>query len=222
MLEIERPAIEYFGEALDDPGVEGLAAGLELFEFAIDSPADRKSELRRSLRCLTSHRARRPFETLSANTEVLRVAPYQWVRYLRAMLAEKKTRKFVGEDWVVSQIMRPMTKDDAYKNLLVLKSASGLHLGKEQGRQMLGVATAEGGWSAPIRVWAAHQWGQSDAFRPESAVEQVECQGDFSSRRAFALTLAQRRSDKRLSKWLRRVQLADRELQPTIRWIEAA
>jgi hypothetical protein len=220
--EIERLAIGYFEDVLDDPGPQGLSAGLELFEFSLEDPVQRKSELRRALRALQGHRNPRPLDALREDGELLRVATHGWVRYMRAMMANKPTRRLVGDDWLVEQATRKVTKDDSYSNLLYLQALSKVQLDKKLGRTIFDLATNEGGWCAPVRVWAAHVWGHSDAFNPHSAVEQVEERGDYSTRRAFALTLVRKRSDRKLGQWARRVRLADSELEPTAQWLDAA
>lgn len=220
--EIERLAIAYFEPALDEAG-EGRQAGLALFEYALEDPARLKSELRRALRSLAAHRDLTALEVLRSAPQLLAVAPHHWVRYLSSLMADRKTRREVGDDWLIEQVVRPVGKDTSYTNLLYLQVASRVQLGKDLGRQVFEVAaSSEGGWSAPLRVWAAHVWGQSDAFKPNAAIEQVEERGDYSTKRAFALSLDRKRSDRNLSKWARRIRLADPELEPTASWLEAA
>lgn len=220
--EIERFAITYVEDLLKEPSPEGLAAGLELFSYALEEPAARKSEMRRALTCLARHRDPFPLDELRANRELLRFAPKHWVTYLRSMVAAKASRRLVDDDWLVEQIVATPTKDEGYANLLFLQAADPISLSRDHGRQIFDVTKSEGGWTAPIRVWAAKTWGKSAAYRPDEAVEQVEQRGDYDTRRAFALTLDQRRGHAKLPKWARRVRRASEELEPTAAWLEAA
>lgn len=220
--EIQRLAISYLGDELKNPGPTGLKAGLELFEFALESPIELKSELRRAIGVLKGHRHRRPLDALRSDPELLRLAPRHWVEYFQSMLSSKPTKKIVDIDWLLEQITQEITKDDGYQNLLYLRAASRLRLDKRRGNQIFDLATSEGGWNAPNRVWGAHIWGQSGAFNPNLAMEQVETWGDFSTKRSFALTLHQKRRHKKMGSWLRRIRLADAELEATASWLEAA
>lgn len=220
--EIERFAIEYLEDALGESGPVALAAGLDLFEYALEEPVERKSELRRSLRALAGHRHARPVEALRADRDLLRVAPRHWAKYLGSMMANRPSRRVVGDDWLIDQVTREVTKDDSYSNLIYLQVASKVNLSRGLGRKVFDLATNEGGWSSPVRVWAAHLWGRSDAYNPNNAVEQVEERGDYSTKRAFALTLDAKRSDPKMDRWLRRIRLANDELEPTASWLQAA
>lgn len=219
---IERSAIQYFGETLNEMDPDGLAAAIALFEYAMESPEDRKSELRRALTALTKHRDVTALSVLKADTDLLRLGIPHWVTYLRNLLVDRKGRRAVGEDWLLEQITRPVTKDHGYSNLCFLQASSHIQLKKPEGRRVFELACSEGGWSAPVRVWAAHNWGRSDDFSPGSAVEQVEEQGEYSTRRAFACTLAAKRDSKLLPALVQRVRRAEPELAPTAAWLEAA
>ena len=220
---IERFAITYLEDMLDEPGPEGRVAGLELFEWSMEEPAARKTELRRSLRALAMHRDPRPLEILRGDRDLLRVAPRHWVKYLCSMMAAKPTRRLVGEGWLVKELTRTANKDDAYTNLLFMEVASKVRLSKDLGQAVFdSIATNRSAWCAPLRVRGAHVWGRSGAYNPNVAVEQVELHGDLATRRAFALTLRTKSSDPKAAARLRRVRLADPELEPTARWLEAA
>lgn len=219
---IESSAIQYFADVLDDMGSEGLAGALRLFEFAMEAPADRKSELRRSLTALTKHRDLVPLRELKENTDLLRLGIPNWVSYMRNLLANKDTRRAVGDDWLLEQITSPVTKDHGYSNLCFLWASSHIQLKKEAGQKVFDLACSDGGWSAPVRVWAAHNWGRSEDFSPGMAVEQVEERGEYSTRRAFACTLALRRGSSQMPALVQRIRRAEPELAPTAAWLEAA
>lgn len=218
--EVQRLAISYLEEELRDPGPVGIGAALDLFDHALEAPAERKSELRVALSSLGRHRHDRPLTALRSDSDLLGIAPKHWVGYLSSMMGAKPSRNLVGDDWLIDQVTSTVTKDGGYKNLLYLQVASKLKLDRDLGRRVFDVATYDGGWKAPVRVWAAHVWGRSDAFSPNTAIEQVEERGDYSTKRAFALTLDQRRTDPNLGKWLRQVRLANPELDPTATWLE--
>lgn len=220
--EVKRTAISYVEDEVRGEGETSRAAARELFGFALEDLGARKSELRFALSALGRHRDPVPLDALRDEGDLLRYGPKHWVKYLRSMMGAGPSRKLVGDDWLVTQATAPVTKASGYQNLLYLQVAAGLHLSKDLGRRVFEVAKTEGGSNAPLRVWAAHVWGRSHAFKPNLAVEQVEERGDFSTRRAFALTLKPRRDDANMPKWLTRVRLADPELEPTATWLEAA
>jgi hypothetical protein len=219
---IENSAIQYLGEALNDPGPEGLAAGMELFEFAMAAPEERKTELRKALTTLSKHRHLMPLEALRNNTDLLRLGIAQWVIYLRALLSQKNTRHAVGDDWLLDQITRDVTQDHGYTNLCFLRASAEIQLAKSSGSRIFDLACSDGAWSSPIRVWAAHNWGRSQDFSHGKALEQVEEQGEYSTRRAFACTLGARRGDRRMATWTKRIRRAEPELEPTAAWLEVA
>lgn len=219
---IESSAIQYLGETLEDTGPAGLAAALDLFEHAMESPEERKKELRRALRALKQHRNLAPLQALRADTDLLRFGIGDWVSYLRNLLGDKKTRRAVGDDWLLEQITRPVTKDHGYTNLCFLRASSHIHLQKAEGKRVFDLACSQGGWSAPVRVWAAYHWGRSQDFNTAAAVEQVEEQGEYSTRRAFACTLASRRGTRQMPDLVQRIRRAEPELAPTAAWLEAA
>lgn len=220
--EVQRTAISYVEDEVRGDGETSRAAALELFEFALEDPAYRKSELRFALSGLSKHRDPAPLEALRSDGDLLRYGPKHWAGYLSSMMGAGPSRKLVGDDWLIEQATAAVTKESGYRNLLYMQVAARLQLSKDLGRRVFEVAKTEGAFNAPLRVWAAHVWGRSDAFKANLAVEQVGERGDFSTRRAFALTLKQRRDDKNMPKWLTRVRLADPELEPTAAWLEAA
>lgn len=219
--EIHKVAIVYFGDALNDPG-PGLRAGQQLFEESLEDPVRNKSELRRALRTLTDHRSPYPLETLRANPDLLRVAPLQWVKYMSALIDAKKTRQLLDDDWVLEQITQEVTKETGYRNLLFIQVGARMKLDKQRGTTVFELATCDGPWNGPLRVWGAYAWGRSGAFKPNKAVEQFEAHGDYSTRRAFAMTLDRERNNPKLSRWTREIRVTHSDFEPTACWLEAA
>jgi len=219
--EIVRSAIQYFGEQLDDPGPDGLRAAIALWEYATEDPIVRRSELRRALRSLTAHGSRIPFDRLIADPSLLRLATEQWVEHLSSLVRRRETRA-EAESWALQIACEVPAADDGYKNLLALQSLSAVSVSREEGGRLLDLATMSGGWAAPVRVWAAYVWGKSQAFKAERAIDQVEEQGDFTTKRAFALTLEQQSGHRKMERWCRRIELSDAELGPAARLLDAA
>ena len=220
--EIQRMAIAYFGDVLNDPGPDGHRAGLQLFEESLENPVRNKSELRRALRTLTNHRSPYPLEILQANQGLLRVAPLQWVKYLSALVDAKKTRQLLDDDWVLEQITQEVTKETGYRNLLFIQVGARMKLDKQRGTTVFELATCDGPWNGPLRVWGAYAWGRSGAFKPNKAVEQFEAHGDYATRRAFAMTLDRERSNPKLPRWTREIRVTHSDFEPTACWLEAA
>jgi hypothetical protein len=73
-----------------------------------------------------------------------------------------------------------------------------------------------------VQVAAAHLWGQSQAFKPHTAVELVEDRPSFASKRAFVLTLSTRRDDPKMAVWSDGIRRAHPDLDATAAWLETA
>lgn len=221
--EVERLAIAYLGDTLKDQGVSGLDAALELFSWSMEDPRARKSELRTALRHLATHHDPHPFEVLKEDLDLLGIAPYHWVKYLRALRLHGPTRNLVDDGWLVEGATATLTRRDAYQNLLLLRATTGTRrLSPELGKQILKVATDDSSWSAPVRSWAVRVWSMSEAYRPGVAAEQISVRGDLSTRRAFAMTLKGRSDHNEYIRWCTQVRRTDRDLEPTAAWLEAA
>lgn len=219
--EIQNFAIAYLDDDLREPGDEGLAASLGLFEFALEELPERKSELRRALTAFKIHKTLQPLKELQENLELLRYAPDHWARYLRVLGSQKDTRRALDGDWMVEQVLSHASKkDETYKSLVFLRALEKLHLGPELGDQIGGLVTKTEGWLAPVRVWSAHVWGSSQAFRPPLAIEYLEASGDYPTKRSLAMTFDSRRTHKKQAAWLERIRRLDSELEPTVRWLE--
>jgi Reverse transcriptase (RNA-dependent DNA polymerase) len=221
---VSSAAIEYLGEALRAPGELGRAAALELFAHAVESPAERKAELRYSLTQLTRYGDLGPMRALEDDPSLLRPAIRNWTDYLRGLLHRRDTRRKIDHDWIVDRASQSVDHEGAYEALAFLRVAChhNCDLNKRRGRRLLSVASRRPGWQAPLRVLAASAWGQSKAWREPIAIDMVEQMGDFSTRRAFAGTLKARASDRRKRVLAQKVRLADADLMPTADWLRSA
>lgn len=220
--EVSSRAIEYAQHAMNSGGQGGLDAALQLMDYALEDPGVRKSELRMAIDGLLEHQHERPAKELRANTQLLRFAPEKWARYLQRYATWKVTDPAIDDDWLAEQAAQAASDDVLYQRLIFLRALTRRQLGKETGRQILELAKTVGPDTEPTRVWAAHVWSKSDAYNPNTAVELVEDHGGYSTKRAFALTLAQRRENRRFSKWVGKVRRVSAELEPTADWLEAA
>lgn len=220
---IERSAIAYAEAQMADPGCDHLTTALELFSFAMEDPDERRSELRKALVTLKEHRATEAFAALESDVSLIALAPGQWRGYLRAILSDRKTARATNAgDWLLSTVVAPADDAMAYVNVVLLQAAKVLKPSKTEGRQVLEAALRCDGWAEPVQVGGAYLWGQSQAYRPNTAVELVEVQPTYSTKRAFALTLDCRRGDPNFATYLDGIRHADPELDPTVAWLEAA
>ena len=139
-------------------------------------------------------------------------------QYLWTLAHSRKTRNQIDRDWLVVQATaRPAPRSVAGK-LHLCRVASQIRLGKEHGER-LDKVVADGslGHHAPLRAWAAKAWGSSEAHKPEHAVEYACNIGDFSVRRALALTLpADTSTRSRRSCWRRKLRSVDPDLEPSL------
>jgi hypothetical protein len=221
---IQRSAIQYVEAALEDPDRDGLATALELFEYAMEAPDDRKPELRRSLATLKDHRAPEAFEALAADVTLIALAPGNWRGFIRSLLADHKAaKKTAVRDWLVERVRGPMSEDDAYTTLVLLQAAAPvLNLTKEEGRRVFDAAQRAETWAEPVQIGAVHLWGRSHAFKPHTAVEATEAAPTLTSKRAYALTLESRRGNKKMKAWVDAVHRSHPDLDATAAWLEAA
>lgn len=221
MNEVQNFAIAYLGAELTSRGPEGLAASLELFEYAVHDLPARTLELRRSIRALQQHLNLAPLELLRSNLDLLRYAPDHWTRYLRTLATRKDMRRKMDEDWMIEQVERHWEqKMEVYKSIVFLRAMANVKLTPERGQAIGNLISSPEGWLSPVRVWSAHVWGASDAYSPDQAVELLEASGDYSTKRGLALTFDSRRDHNKKRVWFDRMRRVDPELEPTVRWLE--
>ena len=221
--EIERTAIQYAEAALTEPHADEAAAARELFSYAMEDPDLRRAELRRALSSLKKHRSTEPFDELVADVSLIALAPGHWRGYLSQLLSDRKAAKRThAPDWVLDNVLRPVSRADAYTSVVLLQAAKVLKPTKAIGERLLEAALNANEWAEPVQVGAAHLWGQSGAFKPGTAVDVAASRATFSARRAFALTLARHRGHAKMPTWLDGVRRADRDLDATVAYLGAA
>ncbi|MGZ4717319.1 MAG: reverse transcriptase domain-containing protein [Acidimicrobiales bacterium] len=216
--------IDYSAATINAGGAPGKEMAVELFIRSLDDPVAHRAGLRYGLAALTNGRpAREPFDALGADPELLRVAPLHYAAYLHTLVDHPKGRKTVcGFDWFQEQLSAPIDEHSAWRTYVLLRALDDVGVPPSLGNPIFELATRCGSWMAPVRAAAASVWGGSQSFKATAAMEQIEHQGDLTTRRAFAVTLAGDRNQKRWARWPQLVRSTSSELEPTARWLEAA
>ena len=150
--------------------------------------------------------------------QVLNELPRLAGHYLWSLAHSRKTRNQIDRDWLVEQATaRPAARSVAGQ-LQLCRVASQIRLGKEHGERLEElIANGSLRHHAPLQAWAAKAWGSSEAHAPGRAVEYACHFGDFSVRRAFALTVSPDASaPSKRSCWRRKLQSVDPDLEPTL------
>jgi hypothetical protein len=219
---IANTAIEYTEAAVrDGEADEKVAAGLELFEYAMSDPDAHRAELRSALGILTAHKSDAPFTAVSADSSLIALAPAQWRHYVETLLSDRKVARKTGiRDWVVERATSPAAQETAYENLVLQQAAKRVTLSKGEGEAVLDSALSATGWAEPVQIGGMQMWGRSKAFKPARAVELLEGVDTLTARRALALTLAGSRGNKRMPMWCEVMRGADRDLEATVAWLE--
>ena len=139
-------------------------------------------------------------------------------RYLWGLADSPKTRKQIDADWLVEQATARPTARSLAGQLHLCRVASQLRLGKAHGKRILELATDSSlRHNAPLQAWAAKAWGSSRAHSPGLAVDYACHFGDFSIRRAFALTVSPNASTRsKRSCWHRKLRSVEPDLEPTL------
>lgn len=217
---IQDSALSYLDDVLRSPGPEGLEAARGLFEFALEELSTRGAHLRRALGVLAQRHHTRPLEALQDDVELIRYAPDHFASYLKALLAHGKARKSVEPDWLVEQALRSAKQQaTGFRSIVLLRGMRDFTLSKNLGQEIHTLTMLNQGWQTSTRVWAAKVWGGSQAFKPQSAFDGIEVHGDYSTRRAFALTLNSCRDHKKMHRWEKNASRLEHELGPTFRWL---
>lgn len=150
--------------------------------------------------------------------EILQEVPRHAGHYLSSVASSKRSRGKVDPDWLVDQATGPRTSRSLAGQLQACRVASRLQLSNEHGKRLEKLATdSSPGCQVPLQAWAAKAWGSSKAHSPGRAVEYACHFGDFSVRRAFALTIDPASSTpSRRSCWRRKLRSVDADLEPTL------
>ena len=150
--------------------------------------------------------------------EILQEVPRHAGHYLSSVASSKRSRGKVDPDWLVDQVTGPRTSRSLAGQLQACRVASRLQLSNEHGKRLEQLATdSSPGCQVPLQAWAAKAWGSSKAHSPGRAVEYACHFGDFSVRRAFALTIDPASSTpSRRSCWRRKLKSVDADLEPTL------
>ena len=138
--------------------------------------------------------------------------------YLMAVANDKQSRRKIDTDWLIGQATGPHSRRSLTGQLHACRVASRLRLSKEHGKRLEDLATNTSlRQHPPLRAWAARAWGSSKAHSPKRAVEYACHFGDFSVRRAFALTVEPTSSTpSNRSCWRRKLRSVDPDLEPTL------
>ena len=150
--------------------------------------------------------------------EVLQEMPRHTGRYLTALAICKQSRGQIDRDWLIDRATGPHTSRSLAGQLQACRVASQLRLGKHHGERLEELATDTNlRCHVPLQAWAAKAWGASKAHKPGRAVEYACHLGDFSVRRAFALTIHPDASTpSRRACWRRKLSSVDADLEPTL------
>ena len=208
---------DYMAPALGDAASAGTEAR-DLFGIAIDDPDHGQRELRRALTVLTKRRDDLAVEALQEAPNLIRYAPEYWSRYLCALAKDKAIRKTIDMDWLEECVVSPRSQYADAERLVVMPALAEAQPSKATGRSLLGLARSHG--SPRIRVGAAAVWGRAKGWKADHAVEGAVDAPEFGTRRAFALTLA----DKKIAKLpaaVDKLRAADPELEPTLAYVGA-
>ena len=150
--------------------------------------------------------------------EVLQEMPRHAGRYLTAIASCKQSRGQIDRDWLIDRATGPHTSRTLAGQLQACRVASQLRLGKHHGERLEELVTDTSlRYHVPLQAWAAKAWGASKAHKPGRAIEYACHLGDFSVRRAFALTIHPDASTpSRRACWRRKLSSIDADLEPTL------
>ena len=155
---------------------------------------------------------------LQMHPQILQEVPRNTGKYLATLAADKQMRAKIDHDWLIEQATGIHTSRSLAGQLQVCRAASQLRMSKEHGKRLEEMATDSGLMQhTPLQAWAARAWGSSRAHSPGRAVEYACHYGDFSVRRAFALTIHPDSSTpSKRSCWRRKLGSVDADLLPTL------
>ena len=167
---------------------------------------------------LRYHRSIHGLDILYDNPISLYKMPRNTGHYLTSLAADKQIRNKIDHDWLIERVTVPQTARSLAGQLQACRVASRLRLNREHGRRLEELATDHRlGRHTPLQAWAARAWGYSRAHSPGQAVEYACHYGDFTVRRAFALTIQPDSSTpSKRSCWRRKMRSVDPDLDPTL------
>jgi len=167
---------------------------------------------------LRYHRSIHGLGILYENPDLLYEIPRNAGHYLASVAADKQIRGKIDHDWLIERATAPHTTRSLAGQLHACRVASRLRLNKENGKRMEELATDnELRRHTPLQAWAARAWGSSKAHSPGQAVDYACHYGDFTVRRAFALTIHPDSSTaSKRSCWRRKMRSVDPDLDPTL------
>ena len=167
---------------------------------------------------LRYHRSIHGLGILYENPTILDEMPRNVGHYLASLAADKQTRNKIDHDWLIERITAPHTIRSLAGQLQACRVASRLRLNKEHGQRLEELATDHRlRRHTPLQAWAARAWGASKAHSPGRAVDHACHYGDFTVRRAFALTIHPDSSTpSKRSCWRRKMRSVDPDLDPTL------
>ena len=155
---------------------------------------------------------------LCEQPRLLQEIPQSVGHYLSAVVGCPENRQQVDRDWLVERATARPTARSLAGQLQLCRIASQLRLGKDHGNSLVELAADTSlRRHAPLQAWAAKAWGSSKAHAPARAVEYACHFGDFSVRRAFALTVSPNASTpSKRSCWRRKLRSVEPDLEPTL------
>ena len=157
-------------------------------------------------------------DLLFDHPNMLHEIPLSVGKYLVALTANRESRRKIDRDWLVEQATGTCSSRSLAGQLQVCRAASHIQTGKRHGKLLEELATdTRLRPHVPLQAWAARAWGSSKAYKTGRAVEHACHQGDFSVRRAFALTLRPGSSTSaRRSVWKQKLVSVEPDLAPTL------
>jgi len=176
------------------------------------------SVVRFALGALRRDRSTAGLTVLYGHPQIFREEPVNTARYLLELAGSKATRSAIDNDWIVDHCTESPTTRTLAKNVHACRVAHRVCVGKAHGERLEAVASDIKNRShVPLQAWAATAWGSSDSHRAGQAIDHAQHVGDFSLRRAFALTIdPQKASARKLRKWCTHLMSIEPDLSPTL------
>lgn len=167
---------------------------------------------------LRYHKSTHGLDILYENPTILYEMPRNAGHYLASLAADRQTRSKIDHDWLIELATSSSTTRSLAGQLQACRVASRLRVNCEHGKRLEELATDNSlRRHTPLQAWAARAWGSSKAHSPGQAVDYACHYGDFTVRRAFALTIRPDSSTpSKRSCWQRKIRSVDPDLAPTL------